>query len=282
MERDPCEGSSPLARGLRRVVAYRGDVRRIIPARAGFTRSCAPPCRPGRDHPRSRGVYVSTSSAAGSVRGSSPLARGLPTMTPMVWSRRRIIPARAGFTRGGRRRRGSPRDHPRSRGVYCPFRGERATRTGSSPLARGLHGDVSLRHVTRGIIPARAGFTVPFAHLGTLVPDHPRSRGVYSRGNRTGASYVGSSPLARGLLRYRTDGAADWGIIPARAGFTTYFLVIPATLWGSSPLARGLHDGHGHQPVGGGIIPARAGFTGRGTAANPPVSDHPRSRGVYN
>ena len=71
-------GSSPLARGLR-------------PARR---RSC--PRTP--DHPRSRGVYPQKSKFPGTLEGSSPLARGLRRRHSRPRRRRRIIPARAGFT----------------------------------------------------------------------------------------------------------------------------------------------------------------------------------------
>ena len=58
---DGCErawlGSSPLARGLPRLLHLSSNVPRIIPARAGFTPSGAPAAADGGDHPRSRGVY---------------------------------------------------------------------------------------------------------------------------------------------------------------------------------------------------------------------------------
>ena len=91
-------GSSPLARGLRRVDRHPDWRSGIIPARAGFT---APGGRrlPGRsDHPRSRGVYCRPDSRSGSRAGSSPLARGLPPVPPRCDRLERIIPARAGFT----------------------------------------------------------------------------------------------------------------------------------------------------------------------------------------
>ena len=51
-----------------------------------------------------------------------------------------------------------------------------------------------------GIIPARAGFTVTAATRPAVLPDHPRSRGVYGdHGDRLEVGQ-GSSPLARGLL----------------------------------------------------------------------------------
>ena len=54
------EGSSPLARGLRRAQGRAPRQGRIIPARAGFTCPAGPARRWPRDHPRSRGVYASS------------------------------------------------------------------------------------------------------------------------------------------------------------------------------------------------------------------------------
>ena len=52
------------------------------------------------------------------------------------------------------------RDHPRSRGVYTVVTNGSLTNAGSSPLARGLPNDIALTTQIRGIIPARAGFTL--------------------------------------------------------------------------------------------------------------------------
>ena len=154
-------GSSPLARGLPQVARHTRIAARIIPARAGFTQRAV--CRrPGRsDHPRSRGVYHGKGFSRTFPTGSSPLARGLPDGEGHVPIRRRIIPARAGFTVPGQRSRRPWTDHPRSRGVYARPGMSAGPRSGSSPLARGLlAGRLQLggRH---GIIPARAGFTPP-------------------------------------------------------------------------------------------------------------------------
>ena len=70
--------------------------------------------------------------------------------------------------------------------------------------------------------------------------DHPRSRGVYVADEVVGPGEVGSSPLARGLLLIRGLGGVHNRIIPARAGFTTYFR---------------------RNRINVRIIPARAGFT---------------------
>ena len=91
---------------------------------------------------------------------------------------------------------------------------------GSSPLARGLLASGFSSATDQGIIPARAGFTLPVCETGVPRADHPRSRGVYISRRKIGASGGGSSPLARGLRIDVADDVASIGIIPARAGFT--------------------------------------------------------------
>ena len=152
----------------------------IIPARAGFTQQPAGTGHPQGDHPRSRGVYVFASGSAKKCPGSSPLARGLLCLVqhacqpgggssplarglpvPGHAGERgvRIIPARAGFTTAGASHPHRRPDHPRSRGVYRVEHSEVRSGCGSSPLARGLHGDSETTQKGPGIIPARAGFT---------------------------------------------------------------------------------------------------------------------------
>ena len=101
-ERGEVAGSSPLARGLLVDLLARQLTRRIIPARAGFTLKGWINHGSTRDHPRSRGVYTRDPVYTPMGVGSSPLARGLPELGPRRRKRRRIIPARAGFTRAGR------------------------------------------------------------------------------------------------------------------------------------------------------------------------------------
>ena len=256
------QGSSPLARGLRRLIRDENGTVRIIPARAGFTLAGTPgmdaeriiPARAGftllrrqlahaaRDHPRSRGVYGRKEREQWRLTGSSPLARGLRHPGPERVQPPGIIPARAGFT--------SPRSWRMS------------SSAGSSPLARGLRGLGAGFIVRRRIIPARAGFTGRRGGPLAQDEDHPRSRGVYLGGGCEYGRTEGSSPLARGLLRPGRHGRLHSRIIPARAGFTFPGRprrraapdhprsrgVYPAgpsggAHWrGSSPLARGLQS----------------------------------------
>ena len=271
---------SKLPRGLLNAYGLPPLTSRMIPARAGFTTQCSPSCRGGPDHPRSRGVYWYHSMDSNEW-GSSPLARGLPP----------------------RPERTRPRngDHPRSRGVYQETALVLNSMVGSSPLARGLRvGHVAVV-VSRGIIPARAGFTPLSSAASDRQRDHPRSRGVYVQPIFRTAWCWGSSPLARGLPGAHPGAVGASGIIPARAGFTCQGSgtlsphsdhprsrgVYAPSSWrtgpalGSSPLARGLPEQiHSlmDQPR---IIPARAGFTARCRRCRPRWSDHPRSRGVY-
>ena len=119
---DDYQGSSPLARGLRWPRGGRRARGRIIPARAGFTADSTMPRKWRRDHPRSRGVYCWVRILLWVAMGSFPLARGLPAPLYEHRAERWIIPARAGFTITQRGISRHSRDHPRSRGVYRPWR----------------------------------------------------------------------------------------------------------------------------------------------------------------
>ena len=152
-------GSSPLARGLRQPDSRFPKQRGIIPARAGFTALSTLLTARKRDHPRSRGVYSLLRSSASYIRGSSPLARGLPPSLTTLLARRRIIPARAGFTERMNPDKRTIQDHPRSRGVYDGSIFNLGWLRGSSPLARGLPPLRRDRPAVVRIIPARAGFT---------------------------------------------------------------------------------------------------------------------------
>ena len=198
---------------------------------------------------------------ARSSAGSSPLARGLRIFRALSTIRDRIIPARAGFT-GARARECAPEtDHPRSRGVYSTALRRGVSIRGSSPLARGLPARAHNHVYGRGIIPARAGFTIIFCAAMLRSTDHPRSRGVYRCAILCTRLWVGSSPLARGLLRQGLGEEVALGIIPARAGFTC------PTPWPPHP--------GGDHPRSRGVYPATAGCW----AANRGSS--PRARGLH-
>ena len=196
------------------------------------------------DHPRSRGVYTHPKDDGSDWRGSSPLARGLPKTRKKGRERRRIIPARAGFTEALKRVGSRYKDHPRSRGVYVwPFL-MAFPQSGSSPLARGLQGAPGPRRCQDRIIPARAGFTQDCQDQGYYRQDHPRSRGVYIAGRLIWRVSDGSSPLARGLRRDQLPATAHGGgSSPLARGLRCLSRSVFPPSCGSSPLARGLPRG---------------------------------------
>ena len=152
--------------------------------------------------------------------GSSPLARGLLNLAVVDIPFEGIIPARAGFTPAQSLWRPAEADHPRSRGVYFLSASWNLMSAGSSPLARGLLVHEITATASPGIIPARAGFTRSLTRPRSAVSDHPRSRGVYLTALASWIGWLGSSPLARGLLGRRCLLGLSHRIIPARAGFT--------------------------------------------------------------
>ena len=93
-------------------------------------------------------------------------------------------------------------------------------KAGSSPLARGLQVSSEFELADWRIIPARAGFTLLRSQIGTFIPDHPRSRGVYP-----GTIVVFSH---------------HFGIIPARAGFTRH-MVHDTQISPDHPRSRGVY-----------------------------------------
>ena len=213
------------------------------------------------DHPRSRGVYEFPVPDESDFVGSSPLARGL-RRCPVFWRfSGGIIPARAGFTCSRAPTCRSTPDHPRSRGVYVPYRRLRSAGRGSSPLARGLLSGAGVLTPVVGIIPARAGFTAMICFLHGRTPDHPRSRGVYPEPGRAGSRRVRIIPARAGFTTSPEMSSFPPSDHPRSRGVYPEDLVIIATPEGSSPLARGLPT----VPYWGGnvlgIIPARAGFT---------------------
>ena len=94
----PSEGSSPLARGKPVRLGNGWIIPRLIPARAGKTRSPPSRRRTCRAHPRSRGENLCGARTSPTNPGSSPLARGKrsPGHAPRICAR--LIPARAGKT----------------------------------------------------------------------------------------------------------------------------------------------------------------------------------------
>ena len=130
---------------------------------------------------------------------------------------------------------------------------------------------------------------------------HPRSRGEHRHSVLYPDAVTGSSPLARGTLRYLSTCTRAGRLIPARAGntFMTHlppgqvpahprsrgehilrvFSLIAVT--GSSPLARGTLNFLVVDEFAARLIPARAGNTTPPGVMPGGASAHPRSRGEH-
>ena len=152
--------------------------------------------------------------------GSSPLTRGKHCAGDRLISALRLIPAHAGKTRRGGRRRRRYRDHPRSRGENLDEDNAGTNEVGSSPLTRGKLQALRDDAQETGIIPAHAGKTKPSRQSRQHARDHPRSRGENHVTARRTHCATGSSPLTRGKPRCRSRLRPCRGIIPAHAGKT--------------------------------------------------------------
>ena len=174
-------GSSPLARGTRRLQCVPADLLRFIPARAGNTGRPTTSTRTTTVHPRSRGEHLEWTPTGNRPAGSSPLARGTRKRDANTVARARFIPARAGNTPNAYSV-GQPYPvHPRSRGEHWITSRSVGNQPGSSPLARGTRPrGTALRRLHR-FIPARAGNTRIRSTASPPSSVHPRSRGEHVR-----------------------------------------------------------------------------------------------------
>ena len=173
--------------------------------------------------------------------------------------------------------------------------------SGSSPLARGTHGQWRLHWHLPRFIPARAGNTDRHDSAAAAFAVHPRSRGEHQIDAVETQQLVGSSPLARGTPNANAQEPTQSRFIPARAGNTPpksrhprYGPVHPRSRGehlaptsarcdsaGSSPLARGTQVPLDGQSPALRFIPARAGNTTVNSCGTSSRSVHPRSRGEH-
>ena len=187
-----------------------------------------------------RGEHKLQGESAYRQAGSSPHARGTPSVTGSHTRRGGIIPACAGNTDCCWSLSCRSEDHPRMRGEHPHTVCVRLTKKGSSPHARGTLAG-SIRDIPRlGIIPACAGNTYWRQRVRGLRGDHPRMRGEHGYACLLVLRKWGSSPHARGTHNVTVDISLDQGIIPACAG-NTGFLSRPAEGSRDHPRMRGEH-----------------------------------------
>ena len=193
---------------------------RIIPARAGQTRSAAPSSWVGSDHPRACGANLYEGAITVMAPGSSPRVRGKLDGYGADGTTSRIIPARAGQTNTYRDMYNQPPDHPRACGANGLLAQLVRAAFGSSPRVRGKPRFGRAASMVLRIIPARAGQTTSTAPLIQRMPDHPRACGANLRTVIMCDEPCGSSPRVRGKRPTVWHGCRPPRIIPARAGQT--------------------------------------------------------------
>ena len=135
--KDDSQGSSPHTRGPPIDAGPTGDALGFIPAYAGSTKRRRQNFKPGKVHPRIRGVHHGHSRLRAIYRGSSPHTRGPLPGIFCAHAVGRFIPAYAGSTSRVEGSRAVQEVHPRIRGVHTTSAAHDAGAQGSSPHARG-------------------------------------------------------------------------------------------------------------------------------------------------
>ncbi|EFK31507.1 hypothetical protein HMPREF9264_0722 [Lactobacillus delbrueckii subsp. bulgaricus PB2003/044-T3-4] len=147
---------------------------RITPTCVGNTRIDSLHNALERDHQYIVRVAVSTM-----IKGSPPLAWGIPSSTASNWPALRITPTCVGNTRWCTIPGSSAWDHPHLRGEYIVMLVLSAWPTGSPPLAWGIHDYRDDGGNKMRITPTCVGNTHPVPLFIQFHEDHPHLRGEY-------------------------------------------------------------------------------------------------------
>ena len=274
-------GSSPRVRGKHPRRERAARARGLIPACAGKTFRSPTLSPVARAHPRACGENVVAPDALRGLCGSSPRVRGKRRDHGPLRRATRLIPARAGKTCSGRPTASKGWAHPRACGENATSRAFLMADSGSSPRVRGKRVPGGPHCLDHGLIPARAGKTMPNGKTACKLRAHPRACGENDFIARMFWSIVGSSPRVRGKrARPRRDRRSP-GLIPARAGKTSHVtaprderrahpracgenaitMFAAPTYLGSSPRVRGKRRSISFLMAKVRLIPARAGKT---------------------
>ena len=292
-------GSSPRVRGKRSSIQASCSSSRLIPARAGKTKTSPQPGPGGTAHPRACGENRRSCTRRPPEPGSSPRVRGKQRWRFRQCQHSRLIPARAGKMAAAAACSPARSAHPRACGENFSSPNVVVFGDGSSPRVRGKPGPPVRNGSIEGLIPARAGKTGPPARPRGRPAAHPRACGENAMHACARATAAGSSPRVRGKRRRRAPSTWTRRLIPARAGKTSTWCssiarprahpracgensmppgVSPPSS-GSSPRVRGkrrMLDDFFHLP---GLIPARAGKTYAPPIRPETSRAHPRACG---
>ena len=217
---DDKTGSSPRGRGKLHPIPDPDNGRGLIPARAGKTNHPTGRGSVRRAHPRAGGENAYLRKILMNASGSSPRGRGKRRSGYQIHYAGGLIPARAGKTPLLASSRTRKRAHPRAGGENSDPAYGRALSMGSSPRGRGKRPGRCVLLRRPGLIPARAGKTVPLMAVTFVAAAHPRAGGENVNRVRTAHYTLGSSPRGRGKRSSSPTHETAAGLIPARAGKT--------------------------------------------------------------
>ena len=299
LPRAEAAGSSPRVRGKPSCQIDCAQHHRLIPARAGKTRRARPATVRVPAHPRACGENRVRAVFDTVVVGSSPRVRGKHIHIFPTQHIHRLIRARAGKTSARVASPARSAAHPRACGENDGFHDAVGGELGSSPRVRGKRPHPHRRGHRAGLIPARAGKTVPPSAEPPLGRAHPRACGENGEWGQALDPAHGSSPRVRGKRGGLGAEDHEGRLIPARAGKTgggrarcTASRAHPRACGenkdssstarsraGSSPRVRGKPVRHRPPPRRQRLIPARAGKTRAGSASPGASQAHPRACG---
>ena len=225
--------------------------------------------------------------------------RGKDPAGPRRDHRGGIIPAGTGKRSAPPASATTSRDHPRGCGEKTRAARSAHATWGSSPRVRGKAWAPVQREISRRIIPAGAGKSLPDFLRPQAVGDHPRGCGEKHRRARRPRPHRGSSPRVRGKGCGPPRRRRRAGIIPAGAGKRSHRWLHTSRPWdhprgcgeksllmtsflsvgGSSPRVRGKGAQVLNFSLMSGIIPAGAGKRRYNSRTFRGGGDYPRGCG---
>ena len=231
--------------------------------------------------------------------GSSPQVRGKLSISSMLSTSMRLIPAGAGKTFGALSRIWAVAAHPRRCGENFYNALDHIPNAGSSPQVRGKRSRRWVVSISHRLIPAGAGKTRLSCSITQVWTAHPRRCGENQLMYGFAEDITGSSPQVRGKLRRQSIPLPIVRLIPAGAGKTAslcrctflspahprrcgenhYSHPIILECGGSSPQVRGKRSPILSNSLSLRLIPAGAGKTMAVFPAIYSLSAHPRRCG---
>ena len=130
-------------------------------------------------HPRGHGEHFSEKAVFAFVYGSSPWARGTPSIMPNLLSFERFIPVGTGNTPQRSKCVILPSVHPRGHGEHDFMLVMFRAKPGSSPWARGTRVYLVIPTHSKRFIPVGTGNTLIRQRQSLRLAVHPRGHGEH-------------------------------------------------------------------------------------------------------